>query len=137
MDFHWTSSSLEVADQGKFGGYNTALVDEVERMINSGRSKEAIEVLTTDCVITDTYKRRLLGKALEVSENWSDLKSLLGLPQNEEELAMYYMASERSGDMVGVEEVLDSSESSGEFSSQLIAELKRRFRVRNSLGGAR
>jgi hypothetical protein len=50
---------------------------------------------------------------------------------------MYYMASERSGDMVGVEEVLDSSESSGEFSSQLIAELKRRFRVRNSLGGTR
>ena len=45
VDFHWTASSLEVADQGRSGGYNTALVDEVERMINSGCSEEAIEVL--------------------------------------------------------------------------------------------
>lgn len=137
VDFHWTASSLEVADQGRSGGYNTALVDEVERMINSGCSEEAIEVLMTSNVITDTYRRRLLSKALEVSEKWSDLKVLLGSPQNEEELAMYYMASERSGDMVGVEEVLESAESSGEFSAQLLAELKRRVRVQNSLGGSR
>ena len=78
-----------------------------------------------------------MSKALEVSEKWSDLKVLLGSPQNEEELAMYYMASERSGDMVGVEEVLESAESSGEFSAQLLAELKRRVRVQNSLGGSR
>ena len=106
-------------------------------MINSGRPQEAIEVLMTDNVITDTYKRRLLGKALEVSEKWSDLKSLLASPQNEEELAMYYMASERSGDMVGVEELLESSEASGEFNAQLLTELKQRVRVQNSLGGSR
>ena len=137
LDFPWTASSLEMAVQGRLGGYNTALVDEVERMINSGCSEEAIEVLMTSNVITDTYRRRLLSKALEISEKWSDLKVLLGSPQNEEELAMYYMASERSGDMVGVKEVLDSSDSSGEFSAQLLAELKRRLRVQNSLGGSK
>ena len=137
VDFRWTASSLEVADQGRFGGYNTALVDELERMINSGRSEEAIEVLMTSDAITETYRRRLLGKALETSEKWSALKGLLESPQNEDELAMYYMASERSGDMIGVEEVLESSESSGEFSAELLAELKRRIRVRNSLGGSR
>ena len=135
VDFHWTASSLEVADQGKLGGYNTALVDEIERMINSGRSDEAIEVLLTDNVITETYKRRLLGKALQISEKWLDLKSLLKSPQNEEELAMYYMASEKSGNMVEVDEVLESAEASGEFNAQLLTDLKQRLRVHKILGG--
>ncbi len=135
VDFTWTASSLEMPDQGRSGGYSTALVDEVEGMIASGRSEEAIDVLLSDTIIADAYKRRLLGKALEISEKWSDLKSLLCPPQNDEELAMFYMASERSGDMAGVLEVLESSEASGEFNAQLMAELKQRFRVRNRLGG--
>lgn len=137
VDFHWTASNLEVADQGRSGGYNTALVDEVERMINSGRPDEAIEILLTDNIITEPYRRRLLSKALEVSEKWLDLKNFLESPQNEEELAMYYMASERSGDTVGVGEVLESSEATGEFDAQLLADLKRRFQVRKRLGGQR
>ena len=137
VDFNWTTSSLEMPDQGRSGGYNIALVDEVERMITTGRSEEAIEVLLSDTIITDSYKRRLLGKALEISGKWSDLRSLLCPPQNDEELAMFYMASERGGDMVGVAEVLESSEASGKFNAQLIGELKRRFRVRNRLGGSR
>ena len=137
VDFNWTTSSLEMPDQGRSGGYNTALVDEVERMITTGRSEEAIEVLLSDTIITDSYKRRLLGKALEISEKWSDLRSLLCPPLNDEELAMFYMASERGGDLVGVAEVLESSEASGEFNAQLIGELKRRFLVRNRLGESR
>ena len=127
VDFTWTTSSLEMPDQGRSGGYNTALVDDVERMINSGHAEEAVEVLLSDSIITDSYKRRLLGKALEIAEKWSDLKSLLHPPQNDEELAMFYMSSERSGDMDEVAEVLESSEASGEFNAQLIAELKQRF----------
>ena len=137
VDFDWSTSSLEMPDQGRSGGYNTALADEVERMISSGRSEEAIEVLLSESVITDSYKRRLLGKALVIAEKWSDLRSLLLPPQNDEELAMFYMASERSGDMLEVADVLESSEASGEFNAQLITELKQRFRVRSRLGGSR
>lgn len=136
IDFKWTTSSLEMPDQGRSGGYNTALVDEVERMINSGRSAEAIEFLQSDSVITDPYRRRLLGKALENTENWSELRSLFKPPHNDEELAMFYAASERSGDMVEVSEVLESSEASGEFDAQLVTALKQRLRVWNRLGGA-
>ena len=134
MDFYWSSSSLEIADQGRFGGYTTALVDDVERLISSGRPDEAIRILSTDNLITDTYRRRLIAKALQASERWSELSSFLVSPHNEEELAMYYMASERSGDMLGVGEVLASCESSGEFSPQLLAELKQRLRVHETLG---
>ena len=133
VDFTWTTSSLEMPDQGRSGGYNTALVDELERMITSGRSEEAIVILSSDTNITDAYKRRLLGKALEISEKWSDLRSLLCPPQNDAELATFYMASERSDDMVGVAEVLENSEASGEFNAQLMAELKQRLFVRNRL----
>ena len=135
VDFYWSSSSLEIADQGRFGGYTTALVDDVERLISSGRPDEAIRILSTDNLITDTYRRRLIAKALQASERWSELSSFLVSPHNEEELAMYYMASERSGDMLGVGEVLASCESSGEFSPQLLAELKQRLRVHETLGG--
>ena len=135
VEFHWTVSSLEIADQGRLGGHNTALVDDIERMINSGRSGEAIEVLLADTTITGTYKRRLLSKALQISENWSALKSFLKCPQNEDELAMYYMASERSGDMVGVDDLLQSAEASGEFSAPLVADLKQRLRAHKILRG--
>ena len=135
LDIHWTASSLEVADQGKSGGYNISLVDEIERMINSGYPDEAIAVLSKDSVITRIYKRRLLGKALQSAEDWAALKNLLEYPQNEDELAMYYMASERSGDMVGVRETLQLSEKSGEFSAELLVDLIQRFEVLKQLGG--
>ena len=134
VDFHWTASSLEVATQGTFGSYSTDLADSIERMINAGSSEEAIEVLSTDALISNPYRRRLLAKALESSERWTELKALLKSPENEAELALYYSASERSGDLSGVDEVLRDSDATGEFDSQLLDSLKRRFMVRKTLG---
>ena len=120
---------MEIADQGRSGGYSTAIVDEVERLIKSGHYKEGIDILSTDSTITAMYKRRLLAKALNDSEDWSELKKLLESPQNNEELSMYFMASERSGDMEEVEKVLEFSEASGEFDGLLLSNLKQRFQA--------
>ena len=135
VNFYWTPSSFEIADQGRSGGYSTAIVDEVEGLIKSGRYQEGIEALLTDSTITATYKRRLLAKALNDSEDWSELKKLLESPQNNAELSMYFIASERSGDMEEVEKVLEDSEASGEFDGLLLSNLRQKFGAHKQLGG--
>ena len=135
LAFQWTASSLEVADQGRSGGYSIALADEIERMISSGYPHEAIAILSNDSVITGVYRRQLLSKALGRAEDWLALKNLLESPQNEDELAMFYTASENSGDMSGVAEALEIAKRNGEVSTQLLTTLMQRFEVRKKFGG--
>jgi len=102
--------------------------------VSSGQFDEARRILADDSALPDIYRRRLLTKILRETESWTDLKSLLERPQNDEELAMYTVAAERSGDLTGVEAVLGTAEGSGDFSLLLIAELKQRVATRMRLG---
>ena len=122
----WTPSSLEMVDQRRSGGSTIKRVDEIERLVGLGYLDEARASLLADVAMTATYKRRLLTKLLRQTEAWSDLKDLLKRPENDEELATYATAGERSGNIAGVDEVLSAAEASGEFSAQLIAELQQR-----------
>ena len=135
VSIDWTPSSLEMVDQRRSGGSTIKRVDEIERLVGLGRLDEARASLLADVAMTATYKRRLLTKLLREAEAWSDLKDLLKCPENDEELAMYAMAGERSGNMAGVDEVLSAGEASGEFSAQLIAELQQRVWARSRLEG--
>ena len=133
VSIDWTPSSLEMVDQRRSGGSIIKRADEIERLVDFGRLDEARELLLADVAMTATYKRRLLAKLLRQAEAWPDLKNLLRRPENDEELAMYAMAAERSGDMAGVDEVLRTGEASGEFNAQLIAELQQRVWARSRL----
>ena len=137
VSFDWTPSSLEMVDQSRSGGSITIRADEVERLVSSGQFDEARRFLAGDNDLPETYKRRLWTKVFRETESWTDLKHLLERPQNDEELAMYTVASERSGDWTGVELALSSGESSGDFSPELIAELRQRVSTRLRLGGKR
>jgi hypothetical protein len=133
VSIDWTPSSLEMVDQRRSGGSIIKRADEMERLVDLGRWDEARGLLLADVAMTATYKRRLLAKLLRQAEAWPDLKNLLRRPENDEELAMYAMAAERSGDMAGVDEVLSTGEASGEFNAQLIAELQQRVWARSRL----
>ena len=133
--FDWTPSSLEVAHQGRSGGPTIARVDEIEHLIESGRYDDAQRRLMADTSVSRTYKRRLLTIALEKAEAWNELRGLLETPENDTELALYFAAAERGGNMDGVAEVLAASETNSNFDHQLIADLKKRLLVRLRLGG--
>ena len=133
----WTASALEVGDQARSGGSVITEIDNIERLISAGLFSEAREALAADLALTPTYKRQLLAKLLTKAEDWTDLKDLLKCPQNEEELAMYVFASERTADMTGVEAVLKAAGANSEFSAQLVAELRRRVEARSKLESGR
>ncbi len=126
VSFDWTPSSFESVDQGRSGGTAIATADEIERLVKSGRLDSARQLLADDVTMPATYKRRLMAKVFREAEAWTDLKHLLEHPENDEELAMYTLAAERSGDFTGVEEVLNASMTSGEISVQLAAGLQQR-----------
>ena len=87
-------------------------------------------MLLTDTNLSQAYKRRLLAKVYEEGEQWLDLMSLLESPQNEDELATFVAAAERSGHLPNALEVLARAKDSGEISPALIAELDLRTRAR-------
>ena len=130
VDVSWTPSSLHLVDQSRSGGPIAAKSDEIERLVRSGRLPEAQELLLTDTALTQAYKRRLLAKVYVEDEQWSDLMSLLESPQNEDELAAFVAAAERSGHLSKAIDVLTRAKDSGETSPALIEELERRVRAR-------
>ena len=130
VDVSWTPSSLHMVDQGRSGGPLARKSDEIERLLRSGRLVEAREALLTDTTLTQAYKRRLLARVYEENEQWLCLMSLLELPQNEEELASFVAAAERSGHLREAVDVLTRARDSGEISPALIDELDRRIRAR-------
>ena len=133
VNIDWTQSSLEVVDQGRSGGIIITQADEIERLIDTGYLDAAREMLQSAVAIPVTYKKQLLVKILRQDEAWKDLKKLLDSPQNNDELAMYAMEAERSGDVTGVDGVLNIIESNGEFSRELISEIRKRLTARLKL----
>ena len=123
-----------MVDQSRSGGAIITKVDELEALVSARRFIEARKRLLNDIDMTPTYRRRLLAKVFRETAAWTDLKNLVGCPENDEELAMYAMAAERSGDMTGIDEVLTMAAASGEFSALLVAELQRRIQARSTLG---
>ena len=134
VSINWTHTTLEMVDQSRSGGAIITKADEIEALVSAGRFGEARDTLLADKDMTPTYRRRLLAKVFRETDAWTDLKNLVGCPENDEELAMYAMAAERNGDMAGVDEVLAMAEASGEFSAPLVAELQQRIQVRSRLG---
>ena len=134
LNFNWTPSTLEMVDQSRSGGAIITKVDELEALMSAGRFSEAGQRLLDDTDITPTYRKRLLAKVFRETEAWTELKNLVGCPENDDELAMYVLAAERSGDITGVAEVLTTAAASGEIDSSLIAELHQRIQARSTLG---
>ena len=130
VDVSWTPSSLHLVDQSRSGGPIAAKSDEIERLVRSSRLPEAQELLLADTTLTQAYRRRLLARVYEVGEQWSNLVNLLESPQNEDELATFVAAAERSGNLPKAIDVLDRAKDSGETSPALIQELERRIRAR-------
>ena len=134
VNINWTPSTLEMVDQSRSGGAIVTKVDELEALVYAKRFREARQRLLDDTDMTPTYRRRLLAKVFRETAAWTELKALVGCPENDDELAMYALAAERSGEMTGVDEVLTAAAASGEFDSSLVAELQRRIQARSTLG---
>ena len=135
LSFSWTRNLVESTVQGRMGGVDTVIVDEIEQLISSGRSEEAVQVLENTDTIPDTYKRLLLAKAFRESQQWAALKELLNPPQNTQEFMDYFVAAERSGDLSGVEELLDSFQSENKIDLSVLRDLRLRLSARTELGG--
>ena len=130
VDIAWTASTLHMVDQSRSGGPVTAKSDDIEGLVRSGCWQEARDILLTDTVLAPAYRRRLLAKVYEEDEQWLDLMSLLESPRNEDEVATYVAAAERSGHLTNALPMLARAKDSGEFSPALIAELDRRIQAR-------
>ena len=134
VDITWTTSSLHMVDQSRSGGPVTAKSDDVEHLVRTGRWKEARDMLLTDTALSQAYKRRLLAKVYEEGEQWLDLMRLLDPPRNEDEVATFVAAAERSGHLTNALEMLARAKDSGEISQALIVDLDRRIQARLRFG---
>jgi len=130
VDVEWSPvPTASLVNPGRGGGAVVSLLEEIERLLGSGKFSQAIRLIDGAGEALGKSARLLKTEALFRGSDWASLADHLRAPENADELAKCVRALIELKHYEAGEGVLVTAEASGQFEASLIRALREQIRM--------